>query len=100
MTREQMPSFTEETFTAFQDPMWLAIAAFAFLVFVLAGCRVFSKAGYHPLVGLLFFVPLVNLGVFLFLAFSRWPIQRELRELRGVHESARRVDQQRLRRAG
>ena len=70
------------------------------LVFVLAGCRVFSKAGFHPLVGLLLFVPIVNLFVFLFLAFSHWPIQRELRALRGVQETARQVDQQRLRRAG
>jgi hypothetical protein len=52
------------------------------------------------LVGLLFFVPIVNLFVFLFLAFSPWPVQRELRSLRGVQGTARKVDQDRLRRAG
>jgi len=86
--------------TAAQDPTWQAIAAVTILVFVLAGFRLCAKAGYHPMLGLLLFVPLVNLGVFLFLAFSRWPIERRLRDLGGVADKARRADERLLRRAG
>jgi hypothetical protein len=99
MNKESMPQFVQDTLAAFQDPMWQAILGATILIFVLAGSRLFAKAGYHPLVGLLLFVPVVNVAVFLFLAFSRWPIERELRALRGVQGTARKVDQDRLRRA-
>jgi hypothetical protein len=40
--------------------------------------KIFSKAGYRGVLGLLMFVPLVNLFMLCLLAFGEWPIQREL----------------------
>jgi len=45
--------------------------------------RIFSKAGYSPWLSLTIFVPLVNLIVLFWFAFSEWPILR-----RGTGESA------------
>jgi hypothetical protein len=45
-------------------------------------CKIFSKAGYCWALGLLMFVPIVNIIMPFVLAFADWPIQRELRSLR------------------
>ena len=92
-------NFNETLKVAMHDPIYQGIAAGAALLFVLACCRVCAKTGFHALLGLFLLLPGINLGIFLFLAFSRWPIERELRQLRGVQNQARRVDQQRLRQA-
>jgi len=84
---------------AMHDPLWQGVAGVTAMIFVLASLRLCSRAGFHPLFGLLLLVPVLNLFIFLFVAFARWPIERELRELRGVQSKARRVDQERLRRA-
>ena len=97
---DSMMATIKETIKAgMHDPLWQGVAGIVAALFVLAALRVCSKAGYHPLSGLLLLVPGVNLFIFLFMAFSRWPIEREVRELRGVQSKARRVDQERLRRA-
>jgi hypothetical protein len=44
--------------------------------------RIFSKAGYSGARSLLMFIPLVNLIIIIMFAFSEWPIQRELNQLR------------------
>jgi heme/copper-type cytochrome/quinol oxidase subunit 4 len=46
---------------------------------IVAFCKIFSKAGYSWALGLLIFVPIANIIMFLFLALADWPIQRELR---------------------
>ncbi len=43
---------------------------------------IYRKAGYHPAMGCLMFVPLVNLIMLFVLAFSEWPIERDLRRFR------------------
>ena len=48
-------------------------------VFVYPVCRIVGKAGYSPLLGLLWFIPLVNLAMLWVFAFSDWPIQRRER---------------------
>jgi len=45
--------------------------------------RIATKAGYAGALSLLMFVPLVNLVIIILFAFTEWPIERELRELRG-----------------
>ena len=40
--------------------------------------RIFSKAGYSPLLGILMIVPLVGLVTFFWFAISRWPVRRGL----------------------
>jgi amino acid transporter len=45
--------------------------------------RIASKAGYAGALSLLMLVPLVNLIIIILFAFTEWPIERELRALRG-----------------
>jgi hypothetical protein len=43
---------------------------------------IYKKAGFHPAMGCLMFLPLVNVVMLFVLAFIEWPIERELRNLR------------------
>ena len=43
---------------------------------------IYRKAGYHPAMGCLMFIPLVNLIMMFILAFMEWPIERDLKDLR------------------
>ena len=44
--------------------------------------RIFAKTGYGGPFGLLMLLPLVNLVMLLVLAFAKWPIEKEIEELR------------------
>ena len=61
------------------------LLAFVVLVFiaVLFGV-IFRKAGRSPAWAVLMFVPLVNLLVMIWFAFSEWPIQKELDRLKAA----------------
>jgi len=64
---------------------WACYALFllgALVLMVVIYWKLFSKAGYSGWLSLLMFVPLVNFGMMLFLAFSDWPVLKELRDLR------------------
>ena len=54
------------------------VAAFIYFMIV-------KKTGYNPWLSLLMFVPVANFIVLLILAFSEWPIERELKMLRAQH---------------
>lgn len=43
--------------------------------------KIFKKAGYSGALGLLMFIPVINFILLLILAFSKWPIQRQLEQL-------------------
>jgi hypothetical protein len=58
----------------------LVIPLLALYLFVLA--RLVGKTGHSSWLGLLFLIPLVNVGFILYLAFTEWPIQKELDRLR------------------
>ena len=68
------------------DPTAALVFLGLYLVFMLAivilaivcWCKIFGKAGFSPWMGLLMLVPFVGLIMILVLAFSEWPIQREL----------------------
>ena len=60
----------------------IAVAAVISIVLMLPWFFIYRKAGFHPAMGCLMFVPLVNLVMMFILAFSEWPIERELRGLR------------------
>jgi len=48
------------------------------LAFVIWGwAKIFSKAGYSPLLSILMMVPLVGLITFFWFAFSKWPVYRQ-----------------------
>ena len=55
----------------------LLVAATVYVYF-----RIIAKTGYSGWFALLMFVPIVNLGMILFLAFADWPVLQENRSLR------------------
>ncbi len=74
------------------DTRFLFAAGLTALVFTLACCRIFSRAGFHGALGLLMFVPGVNVVMFFVLAFAPWPAGRELRRLRKLERGVHRAD--------
>lgn len=59
---------------------WLGIALASTFV-VLPSWRIFRKAGWPPVMSLFMIVPFVNVILVVILAFSEWPIERELKRL-------------------
>jgi len=59
----------------------IALAVVA-LIFLIAWWCIFAKAGFPGALAFLMFIPLVNLIMLLILAFSPWPIRRQLNALR------------------
>jgi hypothetical protein len=100
ITTDSIPTeVPEEAITWLQSTTGMLAVAGTVLVFALATCRIFLRTGKHPALGLLMFVPVVNMVVFLMLAFGPWPMERELRGLRKVQKAARKVDTQKIPRA-
>ncbi len=63
--------------------IWALIYGLIAIVMFGVPCAViFKKVGYHPALAVLIFIPLVNWLLLLFLAFSTWPIERQLALLR------------------
>jgi hypothetical protein len=63
----------------------VGVVLFYLVIFVLvtyAACRVAKKAGYSPWLGLLYLVPIANLVLLIMFVFSKWPIEREVEQLR------------------
>lgn len=59
---------------------WVSASALA--TFVLIWWKIFARTGHPGLYGILMLVPVVNVVLLLVLAFSPWPIERELRARR------------------
>ena len=57
---------------------WLIMITLSIIIF----CKIFSKTGYGWAMGLLMLIPIANFIMLLVLAFSEWPIQKELRALK------------------
>ncbi len=62
---------------------WIILAA-TLLVLGIAFYQIYKKAGFNGLLGLLMFIPLVNLGMLLWFAFTEWPIFKKMRELQAL----------------
>lgn len=60
----------------------LIIGLIALIFAIIIYWRIFSKAGYSGARSLLMLIPVVNLIIIIMFAFSEWPIQRELNQLR------------------
>ena len=63
-----------------------AYAIFVIIILVLSliiNWVIATKAGYPGAYSLLMLIPVVNLIVLLLFAFTEWPIQREVKALRG-----------------
>ncbi|QZN85569.1 DUF805 domain-containing protein [Cellulomonas sp. C5510] len=60
----------------------LVVAVAVWLIVLIAYIRIIQKAGYSGWWILIGLVPVVNVVMFLVFAYSRWPVQREVDELR------------------
>jgi len=74
--------FSQDLAGFFQSSTGYAVIAAVALLYAFAFCRIFAKAGFNPLLGLLVFVPPVMFFLPLYLAFAPWPQDRELKGLR------------------
>lgn len=54
------------------------IIALFMAVAILPWFFIYKKAGYHPAMGCLMFIPIANVIMLFILAFSQWPIERDL----------------------
>jgi hypothetical protein len=63
-------------------PIEITIILLVGILPAIAFWKIFAKVGYPGALGLLLLIPLVNLVMFFFLAFSKWPILKELEALR------------------
>ncbi|MCZ6598825.1 MAG: hypothetical protein O7B99_14400 [Planctomycetota bacterium] len=83
-----------DSWIEFAGTAFFIISALSVLLFTFAFCRIYSKAGYHGAMGVLMLVPVVNVVMLFQLAFSRWPIERELKNLKKVQRAAHKADEQ------
>ncbi|SFR45061.1 hypothetical protein SAMN04488073_1436 [Marinobacter gudaonensis] len=57
--------------------LWMLVIAIAVVV---PAWRICQRTGYPGWLGLLILVPLINLGLLYFIAFSEWPADRKERQ--------------------
>ena len=57
--------------------LWMLVIAIAVVV---PAWRICQRTGYPGWLGLLILVPLINLGLLYFIAFSDWPADRKERQ--------------------
>ena len=69
-------------FGPFGGMIGIALLVITYAVLAFAFWQFLSKAGLTPVVSLLMLVPVVNLGVALWAAFTEWPALREVARLR------------------
>lgn len=66
-------------------PQIFAVVALVMLgIMAVAFYQIYKKAGYNGLLGLLMMVPVVNVIMMLWFAFSEWPVVRQLREQKAL----------------
>jgi len=58
--------------------VWLLVTILVVVIF----CKIFSKTGYSWALGLLMFIPIANIVMLFVLAFSEWPVLKELKSLK------------------
>lgn len=66
----------------------VALFAVTLIVLAIAFYRLYQKAGFSGAIGLLMLVPVVNLGVALYLAFAEWPVLTDLARVKLIAASA------------
>lgn len=60
----------------------LGIITAVITIKAIISCMIFAKAGYHWALGLLMVVPIAHIIMPFVLAFGKWPIRKELEQLR------------------
>lgn len=69
----------------------VALLAITYLIMAIAMYQFLKKSGLTPWVAILMLVPVVNLGVALWAAFTSWPILREVERLKMLVATAQMV---------
>jgi len=62
------------------NPLLLFLYIILAVVWIIAWAQIFKKAGYSGAMCNMLLIPVINAIVFLWFAFSRWPIQDKVRE--------------------
>ena len=60
----------------------LVVLLFILVIILLPYWKIFQKAGYSGWLAICMFIPIVNIVVLFWFAFSKWPIQVQLERLR------------------
>ena len=55
----------------------LLLVSLVSLIWIIPFWMIFKKAGFHPALSLLMIFPFVNIILFLYLAFAKWPALRK-----------------------
>jgi len=78
-----MEACQNENFEALFGLMFMVLTCFGVflaiimqILYVVAFCKIFQKAGYNWALGLLTLVPIVSCIIPLYLGFARWPIEK------------------------
>jgi hypothetical protein len=67
------------------DPMIILFGIYAILAavfWIAAACHLAKKSGYRSWAGLLTFVPLINILILFFWLLDKWPVERQLEQVR------------------
>lgn len=67
------------------DILYMILGLGFFILFCSTFWRISQKAGYPGILGLVMFVPAVNILLLINFAFSEWPIHKELNRLKKVN---------------
>ena len=70
-----------------QDPIAQGICGAMLLLYVIASCRIFARAGFNPALGILMLAPGVNVLLLLWFGFTSWPTTSELGRLRRLDDA-------------
>jgi uncharacterized membrane protein YhaH (DUF805 family) len=62
--------------------VWMLVCIGLLILSLVMNWKIAEKAGFSGAASLLMLIPLVNLIVFIYFAFTEWPIERALREAR------------------
>ena len=85
--------FSEDLAAFFQSTNGMIVAAIVVLLHTFAFCRIFSKAGFSPMLGFLVFIPPVTFVLPFYLAFAPWPQDKELKGLRRMKKQVHKANE-------
>ena len=66
--------------------VYLFIVVGLLVLTALVAWKITAKTGYPGVLGLLYFVPIANIVFLLIMAFSEWPVHREMKSLKKILE--------------
>lgn len=73
--------------TWLHDPIAQGVVGGLLLLYLVASCRIFARAGFSAALGFLMLVPGVNVLVLLWFGFASWPRMSELKRLRRLDDA-------------